>query len=209
MTEAAELSQAIRRLSFRYYFLVYRQAARRVLDLFHLGQGVGERLAAAMVIGALFFLVILLVSFLSKAGLEVALGIGGTALFVAWGTSAVFVFGPSDDALTQEIEQTRTTLEERRLDAAVLAEETARQAAKRDELEEEEEEAGRVGRQARRGQRPARSTRCPFCDELIAVRAVKCRGIVARSSTTTCGNSESGSGSGAAGARLFTRSRRF
>jgi hypothetical protein len=189
MAEVQDIRREIRRLSFRHYFLVYRLAARRVLDLFRFGNGTAERLAAAMVIGALFFLVILLVSILTAAPVALGLGIGATALLVAWATSAVFVFGNPDDVVAQEIDQTRDLLEERRREAELLVEEA------KHEGEQEYEEIRRADYPAQRKPREQRATRCPFCDEVIPTRALKCK---------HCG----GNGVAPAGGRTSTRSLR-
>ncbi len=171
MVEFDEIHKDIRRLSFRLHFLVYRQAARRVLDLFRFGNGTVERLTAAMVIGALFFLVIILVSLFTSVPISVGLSFSATALVVAWATSAIFVFGKADEDVAEEIDQTRDQLEERRREAELLVEE-----ADDNEIRAEEPSDRRERHLPNRRERRApRSTRCPFCDEVIQIRALKCK----------------------------------
>jgi hypothetical protein len=154
------------RFSFRLNFLVCRQAARRVLDLSQFGSSTIARLAAAMVVGALFLFAIILVSIIVGIWMRVGLSIAITVFIAAWATSAVFVFGQPDDALTHDIDQTRGVLEERRREAAILAEQAATEAKNQVPL-----------LVPPRRQEPPKPpvTRCPFCLEMIAVQALKCK----------------------------------
>lgn len=158
--ELASARSDVRRMTFRLYFLTLRQGARRFLDLFRFGNGTAERLAAAAVIGGLFFLVIILVAILAGTPIGAGIGIATAALLVAWGTSAVFVFGGSDEQIEAEIPRLRDDLDERRREAEIIAEEL-------DEAEAEER-AGARDRERRR------KRACPYCREPIPARALKC-----------------------------------
>lgn len=168
MSELAEVRNEIWRLTFRTYFLSYRQAARQVLDLFRFGHGRLERLAAAMVIGAFFFLVIIAISLPSGVSASVGLGIGAAALLIAWATSAVFVFGKPDEQAAQELDRTRERLEQRRFEAEVLQAEA--RAAKEAEIVEAEEIRG----DRKRKRRAPQTALCDYCDGVISLHAIKC-----------------------------------
>lgn len=157
---SSELRSSLRRHSVQLYFLTVRQGARRFLDLFRFGEGKAERLAAAVVLGSLFFLVIFAVGMAGKAPLGYGLGIAGGALVVAWVTSAAFVLGPPDDALAERVDRVRAELLDRRTELR--------------EVEAEEAEDAEAGRRAA-DRRASRPVHCPYCDGLVPARALKCR----------------------------------
>ncbi|QDU22102.1 C1 domain-containing protein [Urbifossiella limnaea] len=158
--DSAALRGDVRRLNTRLYLLTVRQGARRFLDLFRFGDGAAERLAAAAVVGAVFFLVIIGVSMATGAPIGYGLGIGGAALLVAWGTSAVFVFGPADNVIAARADQTRATLLDTRLEL-------------REAIAEEEEAA--EDEEDRRRRRAAKPVPCDYCGSPVSRWALKCR----------------------------------
>jgi hypothetical protein len=114
----------VRRLSWRLRLVQLRQSARQAYDLMHLGQGTVERLCAALLLAAAFFLVGFVVAILvARIGPAYALALAGGALVVVFLPGALLVLGPSDEEL-----------------------------------------------EGRRGE-----LNCPYCDEVILARAVKCK----------------------------------
>jgi hypothetical protein len=168
----------LRNLAFRLQLARYRRAARRLFDGFHFGTGRAERLAAALVVSALSFLLILLVCGLSTMPPAAAIATGAAALVIAWGTSAFFILGEDDEAVEAALATLHEQLAVRKAEFAVLREEAA--VAREEERRRREDEMGRSLEEEReqeqeeRTRRPTKQ-RCPYCDEVISIRAVKCR----------------------------------
>lgn len=157
---SAQLRGIALRTSGRLYLLTIRQGARRFLDLFRFGEATTERLAAAAVVGGVFFLAIAGGSMATRAPIGWGLGIAGGVLLVAWGTSALFVFGPTDSALADRVTEIQSQLLDVRLELQELL------AREREAAAEEDE---------RQRQQAAKPVPCPYCRAPVSRLALKCR----------------------------------
>lgn len=169
-------------LAFQLKIIRMRRSARWVLDQFQFGSGTAERLAAGLVLAAVFFLGLLGVGALAGWPLPTALLLGGVALGSALITSAVLVLGPSDEELVCTHANATEDLAEARAIAVNLreqiaerkAEEAARAAEQEAEetalaAEQEAEEAARVAAWEEKQRRT-----CGYCGGRIKPWASKC-----------------------------------
>ena len=141
-----------------------RQTARKAFDLTHLGNGPVERLCSALILGAVFFFVVLLLAHLAKLEAPYVLGLAGVALVSVMATSAVLVLWKSDAALEEEAPRLKKELADLRF--AALEAKAEREA---------EEELRTAEEELRAAARAARPRRCPYCKEVIHKYALKCR----------------------------------
>ena len=171
-----------------------RQSARWAFDLVRFGAGPAERLCAALILAAFFVLTVLGISLAAKLGRDYGLMLAGVTLVSVIGTSAVLVLWTlSDERLEAERERLGEELIGLREREAEVGDAVAEEDAKREEAAEhvrgEREEAAEHERgerergererdereQAQREARRPRTKKCPFCREVIPIRALKCR----------------------------------
>lgn len=158
-----ELAQArgrIHNLSTRLKIIDMRRAARWVLDQFRFGSGGAERLAAALVLGAVFFLGLLGATAASRMPTGIVFSVSGLALGTVVLTSAALVLGPSDTDLVRHRAEAVEALDAERVRAAELKAEIAERDAEREAKEAEREER--------------RRRMCPYCGGRIRPWAAKC-----------------------------------
>ena len=158
--ELAQVRRHVRTLTIKLRLIDMRRSARWVLDQFRFGDGVVERLAAAFVLAALFFLGFLGVSAATGQPTNMVLAIGGLALGAAAVTSTAFVLGPSDNKLGER----RAALVKELDDESLRAAELDREIAVRD-AEEADREAEREARRRRT---------CSFCGGRVKPWVLKC-----------------------------------
>jgi hypothetical protein len=133
----------------------------------HLGHGTVERLCAALVLAAAFFSVGFFVTALvARIGPAYALTLAGGALAVVFLPGSLLVLGPSDE----ELEERRAALREHLAEARVAQEALDEEARAEEEALKEKARA-----EARRPPPPPPTRHCPYCDEVILARAVKCK----------------------------------
>lgn len=169
--ELVDARRRFRKVSLRLKIIDLRRSARWVLDRFQFGSGVAERLIAALIFAAIFFLGLLGVA--ATVGLPTSTGLilGGLALGTALVTSTVLVLGPADNNLIQERIALVEELDREAVRMAELKEEDAeRQAEKSDRRSQRQ--ADQPDRLAQREERRRRS--CPFCGDRIQLWAMKC-----------------------------------
>jgi TM2 domain-containing membrane protein YozV len=189
MPESARaLAWTVRRRSWKVKSILIRQVARKAFDLTHFGQGAFERIASALVLGAMFFFVALIVC--SAIGLEIryGLGIAAAELITVMATSAALVLWSTDEGLDKELAQVRLELpalreqlaEQRELEAVARsaadldrAFERARQAEK-DRQADIAREQQQIIAERRRREMLAQPVPCPYCREPIDRKAIKC-----------------------------------
>src|SRR6478672_10081110 len=116
--ELAQVRRRMRGLKLKLRLVDVRRSARWVLDQFRFGNGVAERLAAAFVLAALFFLGFLGVSAATGQPTNMVLWIGGVALAASAVTSTVFVLGPKDKKLSGQRTEIAESLNEQAVRAA-------------------------------------------------------------------------------------------
>ncbi len=167
----------LRSLNRRRKFLSMRLAGRKLTDLLHFGNGPVERIGAAFVLAAAFFVPIMIGTIL----FSVPAGTGAAFALCAFVGAAVtlmgFIIGPSDekvhetkDELDSEIARERVELRQAEQEEAELREkedeEASRHTRRRQQREEEDD------RRPRR-KRPS-VARCQYCREDVDWDAVKC-----------------------------------
>jgi predicted RNA-binding Zn-ribbon protein involved in translation (DUF1610 family) len=152
-----------------------RQTARKAFDLTRLGTGPGERLLSALILGAAFFFVVLLLAHLVGFGRGPGVGLALVAFGSFMATSVVLVLWKSDAELEEQAPRLREELAVLR--AAVLqarAEREAEERARAAEREAEEraraaeraaeEELRKAGREAAEEARAVEAAGLPrFC----------------------------------------------
>jgi predicted nucleic acid-binding Zn ribbon protein len=152
----------LRATNLRLRAIAICQAARKGFDLTHFGQGVIERSCSAALLGTIYFLVTLLLAWLSGAPPLMGLALGSVGLVsVMISGFTMILWGGPDNVLEQEraaVSQERDRL----VEEVVLL--RARQQAEAASQEPETVEA--VHRTV---------TRCPYCDERIREDALKCK----------------------------------
>jgi hypothetical protein len=167
----------VRRLSWRLRLIKLRWSARQAYDLMHLGSGTAARLCAALVLGTVFCLGLLIVALVARISAVYALSLAAGVPAVVFLSSAFLLLGPSDE----ELEEQETVLSNN-LAVARIADEALKE--KEAALAKEEEvrmraEAARARAVAeaedRRPPPPPPKCRCPYCAEVIQPRAVKCK----------------------------------
>jgi hypothetical protein len=161
MNELASLERRSRYVSWLLQSVQIRQTARKAFDLTRLGNGQAERLCSALVLGAAFFFVVLLLAHLAKLQTNYVIGLAAVALVSVMATSGVLVLWKSDADLEKEGPRLRKELEDLRY--AVLEARAEREA-------EEEELAAEETARTRRI-----ATRCPYCRETVKQYALKCK----------------------------------
>jgi hypothetical protein len=162
------LDAQVRRVSWLLQSVRIRQTARKAFDLTRLGTGPAERLISAMVLGAAFFFVVLLLAHLVGLGRGYVVGLALVAFVTVMATSAVLVLWKSDAELEEQAPRLREELGELRVAALeAKAQREAEEALRAAEREVEEER--------RAAERAARPRYCPYCKEVIQKYAVKCR----------------------------------
>jgi predicted nucleic acid-binding Zn ribbon protein len=197
---ASSIHNKIRLLSWRLRSILIRQAARRMFDLTHLGQGPLERLCSSLILGCLFLLVTLLLFLLIRLPTLYGVALAIVALVTVQVTSAVLILWPADNALEQERVQVRGELQELRRQAAIrrqafLQQEAIRQqeaAAALDQGTDRPQEntpiltpdmiAAVPPLQARRPvlvahvvNKGLETELCPYCGEVIQADVLKCK----------------------------------
>src|SRR5205807_7865304 len=96
MDEITSLKRRIRRDSWLLQSVRTRHAARKAFDLTRLGNGPAERLCSALILGAAFFFVTLLLCHLANFRPTHTLIVAGLGLLSVMAASAVLVLWRSD-----------------------------------------------------------------------------------------------------------------
>jgi rubrerythrin len=195
----------IRRASWLLFTVRIRQAARKVFDLTQFGGGPAERLGSALVLGAAFFFVTLLIAYFGRLQFAFVLSFAAVALITLMATSGVLVLWKSDTDLEEQalmLPKLLSALREETAEAQAAearawekeAEELAArlvkegQKAAAQEAKEARRAAAREAEEARRAEEEAK--RCPYCRESILLGAAKCK---------HCGESQTPAQSGKGG----------
>ena len=172
VSELTSLERRTRHVSWLLQSVHIRQTARKAFDLTRLGNGPAERLCSALILGAVFFFVVLLLAHLAKLKTAYALGAAGVAIVSVMASSGVLVLWKSDVDLKKE--GSRLSKELADLRYAVFEARAEREAE--EVLQVAEREAEETERESEEAARPRRTaTRCPFCREVIRKRALKCK----------------------------------
>ena len=162
------LQQRVRRAYRLLRSVRIRQTARKAFDLTHLGTGPAERLCSALILGAAFFFVVLVLAHLAKLQADRVVGLSILAFTSVMAASGVLVLWKTDEQLEELGGRLKTELPEMRL--AVLEAMVERRAEEALRAAEEEQLA------AEEAARPRPTTkRCPYCREVIRIHAVKCK----------------------------------
>jgi hypothetical protein len=116
----------IRVVSWLLHSVRIRQTARKAFDLTYLGSGSAERLCSALILGAAFVFVVLLLGHLAQLKTAYVLAIAVMALVSVIVTCGILVLWKTDRELENEVPQLKKKLAELREVAA--EERSARQA---------------------------------------------------------------------------------
>jgi TM2 domain-containing membrane protein YozV len=157
----------IRQRSWRLQSALIRKAARWAFDLPRFGTGPLERLAVSLILATTFGFAALGASHIATMETKYRLALAGLAFLTVLVTSAVLVLWTRDDeALEAEQLRLREDLVELREQEADLKDALDEEA----ELEELERDEAAAWRERNR----PRTKRCPYCREIVSIRALKC-----------------------------------
>ena len=158
--ELALANRQLRRLYLGSRINSMRRGGRWILDRLHFGSGIAERIAAGLVVGAVFFLISAGICAASGMPANTFLLAGGTSLLAVVVTCSFLAFGPADHELDKLREEGAEHIEEQEVLIAELKERIAERQAEDDDIEAERDFK--------------RRTTCPYCGSRVKSWTAKC-----------------------------------